>query len=189
MPVERARQHAAEQHADAAAARHDEPEHAHRLRAVGRLGEEHHDQRERDRRDDGAAEPLHGARGDQHSLRARQAAGERRQREERDAEQEEPAVAEQVAEPAAEQQEAAEREDVGVHDPRERRLREAEIGADRRERDVHDRGVEDDHQIAEAQHIEREPAGAGCHGRHLSLSFGFRTFDRRRRRNSSPPDR
>ena len=185
VPVERARQHAAEQDADAAAAGHHEPEHTHCLRAIDRLREEDHDQRERHCRDDGPAESLNRARCDQQSLRARQPACERRQREDRDPDQEQPAVAEEVAEPTAEQQKTAEREDVGVHDPGERRLREAEIGADRRECDIHDRGVQDDHQIAEAQHVEREPATAGGHGRHLSLSFGFTTSDRAADRNSS----
>ena len=51
-----------------------------------------------------------------------EAAGDRGQREERDADQEQPPVAEEVAEPAAEQQEAAEGQQVGVHDPGQRRL-------------------------------------------------------------------
>src|ERR687885_313939 len=58
---------------------------------------------------------------------------------------------EQVAEPPAEQQEAAVRQHVRVHDPGERRLGEAEILADRGQRDVHDRDVEDDHQAAETE--------------------------------------
>ena len=189
VPVEPACEHAAEQDADAAAAGHHEPEHTHCLRAIDRLREEDHDQRERHCRDDGPADSLNRARCDQQSLRAREPAGERRQREDRDPDQEQPAVAEEVTEPAAEQQKAAEREDVGVHDPGKRRLREAEVGADRRECDVHDRGVEDDHQIAEAQHVEREPATAGGHRGHLSLSFGFTTSDRAADRNSSLRDR
>ena len=69
-----------------------------------------------------------------------------------------PPMSVQVAEPAAEQQEAAERQHVRVDDPRERRVGEPEIGLDRRQRDVHDRRVEHDHQDAEAQHDQREPA-------------------------------
>ena len=45
---------AAEEHADRAAAGGDEAEDPHRLRALGRLGEERHHQRERDRGDDRA---------------------------------------------------------------------------------------------------------------------------------------
>ena len=68
-----------------AAAGHDEAEDAHRLRALARLGEQDHDQRERDGRDDGAAEALHRARRDEELLRRREAARERGEREERDA--------------------------------------------------------------------------------------------------------
>ena len=71
---------------------------------------------------------------------------DRRDREERDPDQEQAPVAVEVAEPPAEQQEAAEGEQIGVHDPGERGLREAEVLPDRRQRDVHDRRVEDDHQ-------------------------------------------
>ena len=80
MPAEHVREHAAEQHADAAAAGHHEAEEAHRLRPLGRFLEEQQEQRERDGRDDGAAEALHRARGDQQVLRGREAAGERGER-------------------------------------------------------------------------------------------------------------
>ena len=56
--------------------------------------------------------------------------------EQRDADQEQPPVPEEVAQPAAEQQEAAEGEQVGVDDPGERRLGEAEVLPDRRQRDA-----------------------------------------------------
>ena len=137
------------------------PKIAHRLRALARLREEGHHQRERDGRGDGAAEALHGARGDEDPLRRREPAGERGDREEADPDQEQPAVAVEVAEPPAEEQEAAEGEQVGVHDPRERGLGEAEVVLDRRQRDVHDRHVEDDHQARQAEDVEREPAGSG----------------------------
>ncbi len=125
MPVERVGEHAAEQDADRAAARGDEAEDAHRLRPLGRLGEQRHHQRQRDGGGDRAAEPLDRACGDQEALRVREAARQRREGEERDAREEHPAVAEEVAEPAAEQQETAEGEQIGVDDPGERRLREA----------------------------------------------------------------
>src|SRR5205823_376400 len=91
------------------------------------------------------------------------AADERRGGEERDPLQEEPPVAEVIAEPPAEQQEAAVGEHVGVHDPDERGLREAQAFPDRRQGDVHDRRVEHDHQLAGAKDVEREPAGSLAH--------------------------
>src|SRR5439155_1160373 len=70
-----------------------------------------------------------------------------------------------------EKEEAAERQQVGIDDPRERGLREAKILPDRRKRDVHDRRVEDDHQIPEAEDVEREPARAAIQG-HVGIPFG-----------------
>ena len=58
LPAEHVRENSAEQDPDAPAAGGDEPEDAHRLGALGRLGEEHHHQRERDGGDDRAPETL-----------------------------------------------------------------------------------------------------------------------------------
>ena len=73
MPAEHVREHAAEQHADGAAAGGNESEDTHRLRALGRLGEEHHDERERDRRHNRGAKTLNCARCDEHLLRVGEA--------------------------------------------------------------------------------------------------------------------
>src|SRR5580700_9912038 len=54
VPTERARKHAAEQHADRASARGNEARDAHRLRALSRLGEERHHEPERNGGHDGA---------------------------------------------------------------------------------------------------------------------------------------
>jgi hypothetical protein len=67
-------------------------------------------------------------------------------------------VTEQVAQPSAQEEEPAEREQVGVHHPGQGGLREAEILADGRERDVHDRRVEHDHDVRQAEQVQREPA-------------------------------
>ena len=93
---------------------------------------------------------------------------ERRDRELGDPEEEHPLLAVEVAEASGKQQEAAERQQVGVHDPGKGRLREAEIVADRRQGDVHDRRVEHDHEIGQAEDVERQPAlavGEICHVR------------------------
>ena len=57
----------------------------------------------------------------------------------RDSDQEQAAMAVQVAEPAAEQQEASVGEQVRVHDPRQGGVREAEVVLDRGQRDADDR--------------------------------------------------
>ncbi len=163
VPAGRARQHAAREHAEAAAAGADETIDTHRLGAVARLREEIHDERERDRRYHGAAESLHRACADEQRLRAGKAAGEGGSGENSDAVKEKAPVAEQVAEPPAKQQETAVSEHIGVHDPDERGLREAQAFLDRRQGDVHDRRVEHDHQLAGAKDVEREPARSLAH--------------------------
>jgi hypothetical protein len=161
VPAEQVGQDAAEQHADGPSAREHEADHPHRLGALGVIGEEDHDQRQRDRGHDGAAEPLDRARDDQERLGGRQAAQQRRDRELSDPEQEDALLPEEVSEAARQQQEASEREQVGVDDPGKRGFGEAQVGADRRQRDVHDRRVEHDHQIGQTEHVQRQPALSG----------------------------
>src|SRR4051812_31119435 len=168
MPAQEVCEDPSEQDADRASAGGDEPEDTHRLRAIALLGEEGHDQRERDCGDDRAAEALHRTGAHEKPLRGREAAGERGEREKRDSSEEEAPVAVEVAEAPAKEEEAAEREEVGVRDPGERGLSEAEILADRRERDVHDRRVEDDHEVAEAEYEESDPAPAVVVGHSVS---------------------
>jgi hypothetical protein len=71
---------------------------------------------------------------------------------------------EEIAQPTPEQQEAPEREQIGIHDPGERLLGKGEVLADRRQSNADDRHVENDHQVAQAQHDQREPARACAHG-------------------------
>jgi hypothetical protein len=66
--------------------------------------------------------------------------------------------AEDVGEAPAQQEEAAEDERVGADHPLEVLLGEAEVGLDRRERDVHDRDVEHDHELDGAEQRERPPS-------------------------------
>jgi hypothetical protein len=91
------------------------------------------------------------------ALVGRQAAEQRREREEDEAADEKPAAAEQIGHPAAEQQKAAERQHVGIDDPRQIVLRELQVLADRRQRDVDDRGVEHDDELRYRKQRERDP--------------------------------
>ena len=72
-----------------------------------------------DGRQRGGADALHGAGGDHPRRRLRQAHGQRRRGEQADAEHERAPAAEQVAGARAEQQQAAERQRVGVLRPRQ----------------------------------------------------------------------
>ncbi|KAH0442338.1 hypothetical protein KCU90_g1839, partial [Aureobasidium melanogenum] len=158
VPAQQVGQQAAEQDADAAATRADKTIHAHRLGPFAGLGEQIHDQRQRHSGDDRTAQALHGTRAYQQDLRVRHAASERGQREQRDAAEKKLAVAVQIAEPPAQQQAAAEREHVRIDHPHQRGLAKTEVGCDRRQRNVHDRRIEHDHEHAEAQNDQCQPA-------------------------------
>ncbi len=170
VPVEDVGEDSAEKNTERASAGGDEAEDAHRLRPLGRLGEQRHHQRESDGRDDRGAEPLHGARDDEHLLRGRQTADRRGDGEERDAGEEQAPMPEEVAEPAAEEQEPAERDQVRIDDPRQPFVREPEVLLDRRQSDADDGHVEHDHQVAQAEDEECEPAGSGVGEGHV-VSF------------------
>ncbi len=156
-PAEVARQHSAREDADCRAGAGDRAPDAERRVPLLALGEGRREDREGGGRDDRGAESLHGAGRDQRSLRVREPAGERGDREQRHADDEQLPPAKQVRDAAAEQQEPAERKGVCRDHPLQVRLREVEVRLDRRERDVHDRDVDDDHEGCDGQKREREP--------------------------------
>ncbi len=102
-------------------------------------------------RDHGAAEPLRGPRSDQHTLAVGEAADKRRGREQNEAVDEHAAAPEQVRGAAAQQQEAGERDGVRVDDPLKIDLGEVQRVADRGQRDVDDRDVENHHELRQAR--------------------------------------
>ena len=158
LPARVLGEHAASEHADRGAGATDRSPDAERLVAFGAFGERGHDDRQRRRRDQRGAEPLHGTRGDQDALRPGQAAEERGDGEDDDADQEDAEAAEVVGGATAEQQEPAEGDGVGGDHPLQVRLAEVERTADRRQRDVDDRHVEHGHEERRADDREHLPA-------------------------------
>ena len=155
----------AEQHPDRGARARDGPEDAQRLVAVGALLERDQRDREHRRRQQRRRGALQEARGDQHAVGRRDRAQQREDHEGGEADHEDAPPAEQVAGAPAEQQETTEGEGIAAHDPLEVLGREAEVGLDRRQGDVHDRDVEDHHEVGDAQDRERLPAiGVGARG-------------------------
>ena len=104
------------------------------------------------------ADALQEAGADQEALARGDPAQHRGAGEEHHAGEEHPLAADQVAEPSGQQQQAAEGDQERVDDPGEVALGEVQVVLDRRQRDVHDRHVEDDHQLREADDDERRPA-------------------------------
>jgi hypothetical protein len=88
-----------------------------------------------------------GATSEQPALAVRESAEQRGEREHDNPGNEDSSPAENVAGPAAQQQETAEGERVGVDDPLQARAGEAERVLNVRQGDVHDGGVEHHHQL------------------------------------------
>jgi hypothetical protein len=177
LPAETAREEPAEQHAEGRARAGDRAEDPERLVPFGALFEDHCDQRERRRGGERGAETLHAAEHDQRALAPREPAEQRPDREEAETGHEDQPAADKVGDPSAQEQEAAEEERVGAHHPLQVRLREVQRGLDRGQRHVHDRDVEDDHELRRADQCEGVPAagGSGCH----AVSFTVVRSERR----------
>ncbi len=118
------------------------------------LGEGGRDDRQRGGGDQCGAEALQRAGADEHRVRGREAVDQRRDGEDRRTGDEQPSAAEKIGHPPAQQQEAAEHQRVAVDDPLQGGVGDVQVGLDRRQRDVHDGGVENDHELREADDDE-----------------------------------
>ena len=182
LPAQSVRERAAEQHTRGAAAPGHGTPHAQRLVALGAVTEGGRHDRQRGGGEDRRPDALHGSRGDELAGVLGQAASQRRQREQHEARHEDDSPSQQVRHAPAQEQEATECEHVGVHNPRQVALGELQSAADRRKRDVHDRGVEHDHELRDAEERQRDPTAvlsgdSVCH-RDSSLSVGGRSIIR-----------
>ena len=157
LPAQRVREDATEEHACGGTEATDGAPDAEGDVALLPLDEGRHQDRERGRRDDRRTQPLQGAGADQRRLVPREPGEQRGHAEEREAEDEHAPAADEVGRAPAEEQEAPEEERVGADHPLEVLLGEPEIHLDRREGDVHDRDVEDDHELDDAQERQRPP--------------------------------
>jgi hypothetical protein len=157
QPVEVLGQRTAEDQADCGTGAGDGAEHPERRVALGWRGEGGGQEAEGRRGQQRGEAALHGA-GDDEDAEALGKTAERGRRGESDEPGDEHApVADQVAEAAAEQQQAAERQGVRRDDPLPRVVGEAQGLLGRGKGDVHDRHVEHDHQLREADKREDQP--------------------------------
>ena len=150
-------QRAAQQQAHRAAGPGDRPVDGERPAAVLRPGERGGQQRQRRRHQQRGERALAGPRGDQHGEVDRGAADGRDAGEPGQAGQERDLAAQQVGQPAAEQQQAAERQRVGGDHPLPVHGSEAQRPLRGRQRDVHHRQVQHHHQLRQADHAQDEP--------------------------------
>ena len=160
VPAQGLGEHAAGQQAQRATGDGHEHVGAHRAGALGGLGELGDDDRQDHRGLRGRAEALQEAGADQHALAGRHPAQQRGDGEDGETGEEDPLAPDEVAEPAGQQQQAAERDQERVDHPGQVALAEVELTLDRRQRDVHDRHVEHDHQLGQADDERASPSGA-----------------------------
>jgi DNA invertase Pin-like site-specific DNA recombinase len=136
VPADSLRQDTAEHEADRRARGADEAERADRFRPLARFGEQGHDHAQADRRHHGTADPLGKPCGDQHRGTGSKAAQQRRGRKDRQPGAEHSLAAAEIAETAGEQQQAAEGDQVSVHDPAQAGLDRDQTGLDSQEREA-----------------------------------------------------
>jgi hypothetical protein len=149
-PVGDRHQHAAEDRPRGRGDPGDRPPRADRPRPLGDVRVGRPQQRQRAGDHQGSADPLRDACADQRSDRGRHGARGRCGREQRQARVEHLAGADEVADRSRRQQQAGEHDRVGVDHPLQAADAAAEVSGDRRQRYVHDRRVEDHHEVPKA---------------------------------------
>ena len=190
LPGEEVGQDPAHQDARGGADAADRAPRAERDVAVAPFVERRRQDRERRRRDRRGAEALQRPGGDERRVAPGEAAEERADGEDDEPRHEDAAPAEDVGQAAAEQEEPPEHERVGADDPLQVLLREVEVGLDRRQRDVHDRDVENDHELHHAEQRECVPPSpiVGLCGRRVAHVL-FSSRDLSMMTNERPPER
>src|SRR5690606_18756435 len=158
VPAERVGEDAAEHLADGGACRAGEAEDGDGLGALAGVGEQRHEDAQADGGRHRAADALEEAGGDQYGGRGGRAGQQRGGGEDGDSGEEHAPAADQVAEPAGQQEQAAERDEVGVDDPAQAGGGEPQVALDGRHRHGHDGAVEDDHQHPGGDDPEGDPS-------------------------------
>jgi hypothetical protein len=160
VPAQRLREQPPGKEADGASGDGHEDVGAHGPGALGRLGKLGDDDGQDHRGLGGGADALKEAGTHQRFRTGCDPAQDRCDREGDKAGEEHALSTDEVADPAREQEQAAEGDEEGVDDPGQVALAEVKVPLDRGQGDVHDRDVEDDHQLRQADDSERGPAAA-----------------------------
>jgi len=166
-PADGADEHAAEDRPQGQAqAEHRAPD-AQGPGALAPVGDRIRDDRQGHRVEHGAAHGLHDPEQHEPSQAGGDTAQQRAEGEQAEPELEDPAPAEPVRGRAGEHQQAGQDERVGVDGPLQAADRGVQVSLDRRQRDVHDGGVEAHDQQAQAADGQDEPSATP--GRRASL--------------------
>ena len=185
-PAQRVGQHPADQWPGRGRDTGDRPPEPERPRPGLRGGIDLLQQRQRPRHEQRRTDALDDAHHGQDGLVGGQHAAQRGEREDAHAEAEDAPVPPAVAQRPAEQEESGEGHRVAVDDPLEVGQRDRQVASDGGRGDVHDRDVEDDHEVAGADGDQRRQTDApdlasegGCAD--TGTSFTRSPTDRRRR--------
>jgi hypothetical protein len=162
-PVQVLADQAADRRAERQAEGADRAPDADRGGPLPRVGERRRDDRQGGGHQHRRAEALHRPGGDQHPGAAREPGRQRGQREDGQADEEHPAPADQVRDPAADEQQAAEYEQVAAHDPLKAADRYVQAVLDRRQRHVDHVVIKVSHERCEADRCQRPPASPCGH--------------------------
>ena len=165
-------QEAAQDQADAAAAGGDRAEDAEGPAPLARVLKGADQGAQGGRREDGAERALQRPRRDQHREGDGGAAESGGEGEPGQARDEDPFAAEHVADPAAQQQQAAESQGVGRHHPLPVAVGKAQRTLSGRQRDVHDGGIQDHHELRHGDHDQDQPAPLHGGGRAVGRGRG-----------------
>ena len=157
MPVDRLGQRPAGEQPERSAARDHEGEDAHGLGALLGSRKSCDQDGDDDARRHRPANALQRPRRDQRDRVWREPIQTRGHREDDHTGEEDLLPADQVARAPGQEQQAAIGDQIGVHHPREVRLREVQVALDRGQGDVHDRRIEHDHELAQAHHEQGKP--------------------------------
>ena len=185
VPVDRLDQRSADERPEREPDRRDADPDPDRRRPFPGM-ERRRDDRERGGQDERRSEALQRAGRDQQAAAHGEGAGERADGEDDEAEHEDPAAPEDVRELAGRKQQHGERERIGVDGPLELGEPDPELCLDRRQRDVHDRQVDVDHEQREREHRQRPPAPAALEDRYRRSEIAHSarlTFAARRRQS------
>ncbi len=168
VPAERLGEDAAHQQAHGSSAHGHEDVGAHGLGPLGGVGELGDDDGEDDRRGEGRAQSLDETGPDEHPLGTGQPAHGRGHREQGHPGHEHPLAADEVTQPAGQQEGAPVGDEVGVDHPRQAGLAEVQLPLNGGQGDVHDGLVERVHEHGEAHDNQGDPpspvacARCGC---------------------------
>ena len=156
-PAQHVGQRATKQHAQRTAGSGRHPPHRKRSGPRARLGVRRCEKTQRPRRQQRRPNTLDRPRRQQHASVGRHPAGETRRREDEPADQIHALAAEMIAQPSAEQDQPAQGQQVGVDDPLKVARTEMQSAPHCRQRHVHDRRVQHDHELTETRRGQRCP--------------------------------